>query len=305
MLLIGNQIRLSRAMLAAAVDQRYKPFIETLTHRQVEAGANWLLIDMGPQRKNSADDLAWLVKTVQAAVCMPLVLRSDEPAALEAGIQASKDQILIDATLPGITDPAPYLALARQHNARVAVSACPGGLPNPTEERLDLATTTLLPQALHAGLRLEDIYIDPLVTALTCDQAMVPATIETLRLLKIAADPAPNTLVHLDDITDGVAVAAKLYVAQAYMAMLLAAGIDALVANALDPDLMYVIRVVRDRDPATAYDRMLIRLFDVTKAEVDLDPASMDESDPEQVALLKTVQVLTNQVIYADSYLNT
>ena len=42
--------------------------------------------------------------------------------------------------------------------------------------------------ALEAGLALDDLYVDPLVAALTCDQPMVPATVETLRLLKVAAD---------------------------------------------------------------------------------------------------------------------
>jgi hypothetical protein len=85
--------------------------------------------------------------------------------------------------------------------------------------------------------------------------------------------------------------------------MLLATGLDALVANPLDPDLMEVIRVVRERDPVTGYDRLLLRLYDVTKVEVDLDIASVDKSDPAQVNLFKTVQVLTNKLLYADSYL--
>ena len=87
--------------------------------------------------------------------------------------------------------------------------------------------------------------------------------------------------------------------------MLLAAGLDALVANPLDPYLMEVIRVVRERDVTTAYDRVLLRLYDVSKAEVELDSASIDQSDPAQVSLFKTVQVLTNGLIYADSYLST
>jgi cobalamin-dependent methionine synthase I len=303
MLMIGNQIRMSRGALAAAVDQRYELLVKTLARRQVEAGANWLLVDMGPQRKNAAEDLAWLVRTIHDEVSLPLVLRSDDPAALEAGIKASRDKILIDATLPGVGDLGSFLELARRYDTSLAFSACPEGLPTPTDERLALVTETLMPRALGSGLPLDRVYVDPLVTALTCDQPMVPATVETLRLLKIAAEPAPNTLVHLDDITDGVADAAKPYVSQAYVTMLLAAGLDALVANPLDPDLMEVIRVVTERDAAMPYDRLIVRLFDVSKAEVDLDPAFVDKSDPEQVKLLKTVQILNNDLIYADSYL--
>jgi 5-methyltetrahydrofolate corrinoid/iron sulfur protein methyltransferase len=305
MLLIGNQIRLTRGILAAALRQRKGSLFQTLARQQVEAGANWLLVDMGPQRKDAAGDLAWLVGTIHDQLSIPLVLRCDDPVALEAGLKAARDQILIDATLPGVADIAPFLSLAQRYGTRLAFSACPGGLPVPTDERLTLVTETLLPQTLDAGLALEDVYVDPLVAALTCDQPMVPATTETLRLLKVAAEPAPNTLVHLDDIADGVADAAKPYVTQAYVTMLLAAGLDALVANPLDPYLMEVIRVVRERDVTTTSDRVLLRLYDVSNAETELDPASIDQSDPAQVSLFKTVQVLTNKLIYADSYLST
>jgi len=304
MLLIGNQIRLTRALLAAALHQRNKALFRTLARQQVEAGANWLLVDMGPQRKEGAADMAFLVGAIHDEVIVPLVLRSDDPAAIEAGLRVAKGKAMIDATLPAITDLEPFLSLARRYEAKLAFSACPGGLPSPTEERLTLVTETLLPRALAAGISLEDLYVEPLVTALTCDQPMVPATIETLHLLKVAAEPAPNTLVQLDDIADGVADAARPYITQAYVTMLLAAGIDGLSANLQDPDLMDVMRIVRERDAATAYDRLLLRLFDVTAAEIELDIASIDESDQAQVNLFKTVQVLTNRVLYADSYLN-
>jgi len=302
--LIGNQIRLTRALLAAALHQRNKALFRTLARQQVEAGANWLLVDMGPQRKEGAADMAFLVGAIHDEVIVPLVLRSDDPAAIEAGLRVAKGKAMIDATLPAITDLEPFLSLARRYEAKLAFSACPGGLPSPTEERLTLVTETLLPRALAAGISLEDLYVEPLVTALTCDQPMVPATIETLHLLKVAAEPAPNTLVQLDDIADGVADAARPYITQAYVTMLLAAGIDGLSANLQDPDLMDVMRIVRERDAATAYDRLLLRLFDVTAAEIELDIASIDESDQAQVNLFKTVQVLTNRVLYADSYLN-
>jgi cobalamin-dependent methionine synthase I len=304
MLLIGNQIRLARPLLAAAMDRRRDSLFKALARQQVEAGATWLLVDMGPQRRDAAADLAWLVQVIHDEVSVPLVLRSDDPSAVEAGAQVAKAQVLIDATLPGVADPHPYFDLAREFGAKLALSACPGGLPTPSEERLNLVTEVLLPAALDAGLAFGDLYVDPLVAALTCDQSMVPATVEVLQLLKVAADPAPNTLVHLDDIADGVADAAKPYVTQAYVTMLLAAGLDALVANVLDPELVEAIRVVRERDPSTSYDRLLLRLFDVTKADVDLDVASIDESDPAQVALFKTVRVLTNERIYADAYLS-
>jgi 5-methyltetrahydrofolate corrinoid/iron sulfur protein methyltransferase len=303
MLLIGNQIRLSRPALASAASQRTDLLIKSLARRQVEAGANWLLLDLGPQRKNGAEDLEWLVKTVHDEVTVPLVLRSDDPAALEAGIRAARDKVLLDATLPGAGGLQPYLDLATRYGPSVALPACPRGLPLPTEERIEVITGDLVPRALEAGLSIDRVYVDPLVTALTCDQPMVPVTVETVRLLKIGAEPSPNVLVHLYDVSDGAADAARPYIVQAFLAMLLAAGVDGVAANPLDPGLADTMRVVVHRDPANAYDRLLLRLYDVTKAEVELDPGFVDMSDPEQVKLWKTVQVLNNRLLYADSYL--
>lgn len=317
MLFIGNQIRLTRAVLDAAVAQRRASLFQSMARQQIEAGANWLLLDMGPQRKGAAEDMSWLVRTIHDEVSVPLALRSDDPETVEAGLDAARDKVLVDATLPAVgsrfkavppgsaTDQGldPYLTLAERYQAKLAFSACPDGLPAPTEGRLALVSQALLPQALEAGLPLVDLYVDPLTVALSCDQPMVPATIETVHLLKVAADPAPNTLVHLEDVADGVADSAKPYITQAYLAMLLAVGVDALVANPLDPGLLDVIRVVRERDPATDYDRLLLRLHDVTKSEVELDSASVDESDLEQVRLFRTAQVLTDKLLYADSYL--
>jgi len=303
MLLIGNQISLMRPAIAAAISRLDESRIRTLARQQVEAGANWLLVDVGPQRKNATDDLAWLVRTIHAEVRVPLVLRSDDPTALEAGLKAAKDRTLIDATLPGVAEFGPYLELAHKFKARLALPACPAGLPRPTDERIVFVIDTLVPMISDAGLAMEDVYVDPVITALTCDQALVPATVETMRLLKVGADQPPNTLIHLDNITDGVAEAARPYVSQAYLTMLLSAGVDALAANVLDVDLMDVLRVIRDRDPAGAYDRLLLRLYDLTKVDAELDRTMIDSSDATQVGLLKTVQVLNNKVLYADSYL--
>jgi hypothetical protein len=72
----------------------------------------------------------------------------------------------------------------------------------------------------------------------------------------------------------------------------------------LDAEAQAFIHIVKERDGRTPLSRLLLRLYDVTAAGAELDAATVDEDDPRQVAVYKTVQVLTNQVIYADSYLS-
>ena len=90
---------------------------------------------------------------------------------------------------------------------------------------------------------------------------------------------------------------------QTYMVMLIGAGIDMVIADPLDKELMEWIRIVEERDESTALNRLLLKLHDRVEAMEELQPEDVDMSDPQQVDVWKTVQVLLNKVIYTDSYL--
>ena len=49
--------------------------------------------------------------------------------------------------------------------------------------------------------------------------------------------------------------------------------------------------------------RLLLALHDATAAQEELSPNFVDMKDSEQAEIWKTVQILLNKVIYADSYL--
>jgi len=304
MLVIGDHLRLGWPLVEAAVNNRDKRAIQELAARQVEAGAGMLGIDLSPEKKKALPLMEWLVDAVQEAVDVPLALRSADPAAIEVGLKKARQQVLINATSPAVTDVGPFVDMAARYGAKLSLAACGGGIPTSTEDRIALITETLVPQALEAGVPVSNLYVDAFVNALTCDQPQVPNTVNTLRLLKVAAELVPNTLVHLRDVSDGVAAAVRGLINRTYLVMLMGAGLDAVVMDPLDAEARAFMRIVKERDGRTPLSRLLLRLYDVTAAGAELDAAAVDEDDPRQVALFKTVQVLTNQVIYADSYLS-
>ena len=71
----------------------------------------------------------------------------------------------------------------------------------------------------------------------------------------------------------------------------------------MDMLLMNVIRMVEQRDESTAAGALLVKLYDRVEAMEELEPADVDMSEPEQVDIWKTVQVLSNKIIYTDDYL--
>jgi hypothetical protein len=85
--------------------------------------------------------------------------------------------------------------------------------------------------------------------------------------------------------------------------MLMGAGLQMMIADPLDEKQNEVIRIIEERDEATAVGRLYLNIHDRIAAMEEPVYEDIDPADPEQVAIWKTVQILLNKVIYADSYL--
>jgi hypothetical protein len=66
---------------------------------------------------------------------------------------------------------------------------------------------------------------------------------------------------------------------------------------------METIRLIEERDESSPVGRLYLSIHDHIAAMEEPQLEDVDTSDPEQVAIWKTVQILLNKVIYADSYL--
>ena len=85
--------------------------------------------------------------------------------------------------------------------------------------------------------------------------------------------------------------------------MLMGVGLQVMIADPLDQELREVIRIVEDRDESTPVGKLYIKIADRIAEMEEPSIDDVDMSDPEQVKIWKTVQILLNKVIYADSYL--
>jgi len=177
------------------------------------------------------------------------------------------------------------------------------GIPVSAEERVGIAMEILIPRLTEAGVPITDIYLDPLVLTVNGCQEYVPNAIEAVRFLKLSADPAPMTVVGLSNVSNSVSHENRSLINRTYMVMLMAAGLDSAIADPLDQAQNEFLRIVTERDTSTPVGQLLVNLYDSVAAMGELDPDMVDMNDPEQVAIYKTVQILMNKIIFADSYL--
>ncbi|MCX5995193.1 MAG: dihydropteroate synthase, partial [Chloroflexi bacterium] len=84
MIAIGECIHIISKDVKTAVENRDKAFIQNLAKRQAEKGANYIDLNIGPQKKAGHEVMPWMVQTIQEVVHLPLSLDTSNAAAIEA-----------------------------------------------------------------------------------------------------------------------------------------------------------------------------------------------------------------------------
>jgi len=304
MKIIGENIHIISPKVKEAVANRDIKFFQDLAVRQVEAGADALDLNIGPQKKAGHEIMPWLVKGIQEVVDVPLSLDTTNLAAIEAGLKVAKNQCIINSVSAEEERLAAVPPLAKEYDAKlIALTMGKGGIPVSAEDRVNIALEKLIPRAMEVGIAMEDLLIDPLVLTVSGCQEYCPECIEAVRTLKFAGDPPPMTNVGLSNVSNAVPREMRPLINRTYAVMLLAAGVDYMIADPLDDHLKEFIRIVNERDDSTALGRLILTLYDKTATMDKLTIEDVDMGDPEQAALFKTVQILYNDVIYTDSYL--
>jgi 5-methyltetrahydrofolate corrinoid/iron sulfur protein methyltransferase len=306
MLIVGECIHIISPKVKDAIANRDAKTIQELALAQVEKGAQFLDLNIGPQKKTGPEVMTWMVNTVQEVVDFSLSFDTTNLAAIETGLKLAKRQAMINSTSAEPERLANVPPLAAQYNAKlIALMMGKSGIPMSAEERVSIALEQLVPRAMEVGIPMENLYLDPLVLTVAGCQEYCPHAIEAVRYVKQGMDPAPLTIGGLSNVSNKVPAESRSLLNRTYLAMLMSVGLDAIIADPLDRRLMEVIRVVEQRDDGTPVGRLLLALYDATAAQQELEPSQVDMSDPEQVAIWKTVQVLLNKTIFTDSYLRT
>ena len=306
MYIIAENFHIIAPKFKQAIEEKDEGYIKDTAVKMVEVGAQVIDLNIGPQKKRGQEILPWLVQVVQKAVGpqVPVCLDTTNLAAIEAACQVVKCQPIINSTSaePERLEAVPLVA--KKYNTRlIALTMAKAGIPVGADERVSLALEHLIPRALELDFPITDLIIDPLVLTVSGCQEYCPECIEAVRTLKFAWDPPPLTNAGLSNVSNAVPNIMRPLLNRVYMVMLMGVGVDMVIADPFDSNLMEWIRVVEQRDDSTPLNRLLLTLHDRVAAMEALEPSDVDMSDPAQADIWKTVQVLLNKIIYTDSYL--
>jgi 5-methyltetrahydrofolate corrinoid/iron sulfur protein methyltransferase len=303
MLVLGENIHIISPRVKAAIDEKNGEFFRALAKKQEEAGADYIELNIGPSRKRGVEVMQWMVNEVQDAISVPLVLDTTNADAIEAGLKVCKRTPILNSTSAEVARRDRLFPLSAEYNAPVvALTMTEKGIPNTPDGRAELAFDLISAAAEH-GVSMENLFLDPLVLPVTADQPSVQVTIESIRMFKGLSDPPVRTVIGLSNVSNGAPNENRPLINRVFMVMMLGAGLDAAIIDPLDEKMMETAKIIETQQAGTGAGNLLLALYNATVAGESIVQDQVDMSDSEQVDIWKTVRILRNDVIYADSYL--
>ncbi len=303
MLVIGENIHIISPRVKTAIEEQDGEFFRALAQRQVAAGANYVELNIGPSRKRGTEIMPWIVQAVQDSITVPLSLDTTNADAIEAGLKVCKRTPLINSTSAEVARRNRLFPMAAEFKAPIiALGMTEQGIPNTADGRAELGFE-LINAAAEFDISPENLFLDPLVLPISADQPGVQVTVEAIRMFKGLSDPPVKTTVGLSNVSNGAPNENRPLINRVFLVMLLGVGLDSAIVDPLDTKLMEAVRIVESQDTSTGVGKVLCALYNAYAAGDHLTQDSVDMHDPEQVEIWKTVRILQNEVIYADSYL--
>ena len=298
MYIIGENIHIVSDKVKEALTHRDREFFMDLALKQVEAGAKAIDINLGPRKKDWAEVFPWIVESIESVVDVPLSIDTTNFDGMEAALKTiKKAQPILNSmsTEPERLEKVPLLA--KKYGAKmIALTMGSAGIPVDADERVKMAVEILIPRAFEVGVPIEDLIIDPLVLTTSGCQQYCPQLVEIVRMLQFVWDPAPMVSIGLSNVSNSVPNENRPLINRVYLAMMMGAGLQMMIANPLDQKQNEVIRWIESNDTS---NRIFQRIQENEEPQIE----DFDLSDPDQKAIWKTTQILQNKIIYADSYL--
>jgi 5-methyltetrahydrofolate corrinoid/iron sulfur protein methyltransferase len=297
MILIGENLNVMVKKIGQAMKERNPKPIQALVLAEAEAEVDYLDVNIGPARKGGEELMAWVVKTVQEVVDLPLYLDTTNVKAIEAGLKVYENRrgkAVINSIMCRPERMEAQIPLVTQYDAgMVALLWGPEGMPRDAAERGALAAD-ILQRATEAGVAGEDIWVDPIVTPLNVQQNQLLACNQFMSELEMMADvvaPGCKSTCGLSNVSNGAPDHLRPILNQTYMIMLEKFGMKSFIVDAFDKDLQDMARGKRS-DIAVLVHRV-----------VDGDEPDMADLTKEAQEYVKTAKVLLGHSLYSDSWL--
>ena len=237
---IGERISVTAPSINKAFAERDPEPIVNRCRQQLEAGATFIDVNIGPAENDGPEIMKWAVELLQGEFDnVPLALDTANKAAIEAGIsvynRAKGKPIVNSADASGRIE---YVDLAAANDA-IVIALCNGeGIAGNNDERMEYLQI-LLERGLEHGMDDQDLWFDPLFVVV---KGMQDKQMQILEFIKMISDMGLNSTGGLSNNSNGAPKTLRPIMDSALVAMCMMQGLTSAIVNPNDLRLMETIK---------------------------------------------------------------
>ena len=236
---IGERINTSRKPVQAAVAERNADYIIDDVKKQQQAGANYIDVNAGARIGHEAEDMKWLISTIQPVAEVPLALDSPDPAILEMAFQMVEQTPMINSiSLEKERFEAMIPFLEGKECKVIALCMDDAGMPSSSDDIFKRAEK-LVAELNRIGISTKSIYIDPLIQPVSTDSGKGVMVLEAVRAIK-KKFPEVHITGGLSNISYGLPQ--RKIINRTFVTLMMEAGMDSAIIDPLDMKIMGAIK---------------------------------------------------------------
>ena len=237
---IGERIHCISPAIRAAFDNKQPEAILKRAKEQLDAGATYLDVNIGPAENNGPELMKWAVELIQGNFDnVPLALDTANKAAIEAGISVynrSKGKPIVNSADAG--DRMSNIDLAAANDAIVIALCSNGPIAADNDERM-MHCQNMLEHGMELGMEATDLWFDPLFVVV---KGMQDKQMEVLEAIKMFSDMGLNSTGGLSNNSNGMPKNIRPIMDSAMVAMAMMQGLTSAIVNPCDQRLMETIK---------------------------------------------------------------
>lgn len=237
---IGERIHCISPVIRKAMAERDPAPIIKRAKEQLDAGATYLDVNIGPAENDGEDLMKWAVKLLQEEFDnVPLALDTANKKAIEAGIsvynRAKGKPIVNSADAGGRIE---NIDLAAANDAIVIALCSAEGVPGDNDERM-MHCQNMLERGLGLGMDPTDLWFDPLFLVV---KGMQEKQMQVLEAIKMFSDMGLNSTGGLSNNSNGMPKHIRPIMDASLVAMCMMQGLTSAIVNPCDLRLMETIK---------------------------------------------------------------
>jgi len=240
-IIIGERLNSSRQVVYQALVTKNENFLINEARRQVEAGAQFVDLNVSALLEKEAEALHWAIPLLQQNLDIFLAIDTLNPQAMKVGLEVHHGQAILNSITAEKSRLEAMLPLVKDYSPLViALCLDEQGVPSQPEDCLKIADK-LLEIFQKNGVPEQNIFLDPLVRPLGVNPEAGKIFLRSLELIK-KNFPQVKTVAGISNVSFGLPWRALLN--RTLLLLARGKGLDAAICNPLDKKLTAQLRAI-------------------------------------------------------------